>query len=1694
MERLKRITLAFIAVGFVATITGTCQDATATTFEARIAVGNDDGEEKPDGTATHYGGDLDMDPAESPYCGIRFVVNIPQGSSITTAYVQFTARSTNSGTTSITIYGEDADNAPAILLEANNLSSRTPTTASVTWAPNAWTIDGAGPDQQTPDISSIVEEIVGRAGWSSGNALFLVFNTTTGRRSARTYNNDPNAAALITVDYPGKYTLTVNSGSGDGDYEPNTVVDILADSLAGQNFDVWTGDTATIDDVAEPNTTITIPESNTEITATYVDDPNTFSLIVNSGSGDGVYDSNTIVNILADAPGAGQLFNIWTGDANYVANVNEANTTFTMPEADAEITATYQDDANTYQLTVNSGTGDGYYEPSTVVGITADAPGGGQEFDVWTGDTNYVADVNQPNTTVDMPALDIGVTATYTAVPPAWTHFLHNEADGNGDYLWSYPNNWSAGLPGTVTSAEIGEDSAGEARHCVLYASGVQCLHFELAEHGGTEGSSLHVKQGASLTFGGTVNIAKDREGWFYIDGTVSHLLGNKTFRVGGQWGQPDSNLPSKGHVLIGSTGVLEAWFVGINTIRTAESIPSSPWGPTYWSKATDSEVIVDGGALTAQQGLRMSTVYANRPGLLKLSGTASFTTNPDATYGIDIWCGTWQIDGGDANIHVGDIELWGNKFANEVSGGTGNPVGAGVSILKFSGNGVSTIYATSADFIDAAYLDVTDLNVPEAAYKIIDATTITDANDCLAFVAGTDMNVWSFQMYEANGDLFLTYGTPLYELTVNSGSGDGYYEASTVVDILADSPSLGQLFDVWTGDTAGVDNANEANTTYTMPAAAAEITAAYTDDSNTFALTVDFGSGDGLYDPNTVVNILADTPQTAKIFDVWTGDTASVDDVTEANTTVIMPEADVAVTATYADNPNYGGPRGYSARPCGFDMNRNGIIGEGADRTVGDGSTTDPDGDSTDEDLIYVDATDGNDPTGDGSASNPYKTVQYALNQADGPGDGAEDIVCIAGVFNEELTLTQSGVTGYYTMDNFQFPDNPFMLIGWDKDADGEYPPYDADDTAVLDGNVGPNSFLAINNQAGAEDYVEIAHLAMRYYGRNFTGNPQGAMRIAPDGGVVSHIYFHDVEMTSINDAIQGDSQTSIWSFWCGSGTLTYIAFINNLVDGTSYYVARGAPGNGSGYFRLRNNTINFTVGEYQDSNMPNLGTTWKVWGEHSNVEILNNVINGATSDSADQTIAGGGIGIRPCVRNYTVRNNALYNARGGIGIDGLSEGGCHSRSIDEIVIDRNIIRNAYTGWNYGYMQSILINEGGSTTAETVEDVTITNNFISILDTSQPTRGFQSHLGNDGGPQVGVITFAGNTIYGPGSGVLFRAMSIYSIQAYPQEDYVIKNNIIANVGGYNLNMRVSHDPNGWIANGNIYDDDGNFNWDPNFGARMTFSEWQTASGQDGSSRTGDPVFVDEASGDFHIDPNDTLVEGAGVDITDITTADIDGDERTAGTPWPGADVRPETQQPTILAWHSAAAHGRSVGEALLEIHDDGNFSEPRSDGISKLILVFDEPIDPASLISVNVAIAGLDANNAPIDCNSIAIGTSTRNGNTEAVITFTPALPDYAKYKVAVSGVTDAVGNPLAGDADRIMTALIGDVSADRRVNATDLSDVRATRTRLINKNNSGQVRADVSQDGRVNAADRSRVRVRRDNDARGISDPTIP
>jgi len=198
-----------------------------------------------------------------------------------------------------------------------------------------------------------------------------------------------------------------------------------------------------------------------------------------------------------------------------------------------------------------------------------------------------------------------------------------------------------------------------------------------------------------------------------------------------------------------------------------------------------------------------------------------------------------------------------------------------------------------------------------------------------------------------------------------------------------------------------------------------------------------------------------------------------------------------------------------------------------------------------------------------------------------------------------------------------------------------------------------------------------------------------------------------------------------------------------------------------------------------------------------------------------------------------------------------------------------------------------------------------------------------------------------------------------------------------------------------------------------------------------------------------------------------------------------------DSTSPLITGWSSAATHG-GVGEVLLTIPDDGTFSEPRNTGVRRLVVNFSEAVNPATFMAGSVQIAGHDINGNDLNLSGISIVTSLRNGNTEGVIDFSAALPNVARYVVRVQGVTDVAGNALAGDNDRIITALIGDATGDRRTNTTDLSLIWANRINPISPTNVNQVRSDVFTDGRVNTTDLSGAWGNR-ADARFIPDPVL-
>ena len=155
-----------------------------------------------------------------------------------------------------------------------------------------------------------------------------------------------------------------------------------------------------------------------------------FHLDVENGSGDGEYVSGTEVEIKADGPAPGKVFDKWVGDVAYVADQYDTLTTVKMPMRGIKLTATYRDIK--YTLSVTNGSGDGSYFMGSQVIIYANLPSPGKEFEIWTGDIAFIADPYNASTTVTMPSSDIQLTATYTDAK--YTLTVYN-GSGSGDYI-----------------------------------------------------------------------------------------------------------------------------------------------------------------------------------------------------------------------------------------------------------------------------------------------------------------------------------------------------------------------------------------------------------------------------------------------------------------------------------------------------------------------------------------------------------------------------------------------------------------------------------------------------------------------------------------------------------------------------------------------------------------------------------------------------------------------------------------------------------------------------------------------------------------------------------------------------------------------------------------------------------------------------------------------------------------------------------------------------------------------------------------------------------------------------------------------------------------------------------------------------------------------------------------------------------
>ncbi|MCB0561948.1 MAG: right-handed parallel beta-helix repeat-containing protein, partial [Phaeodactylibacter sp.] len=224
------------------TIQGDCSCGGGTPGPAvtcsRIDNSADDAEEKSTGTMDIGSTDLELayDPNRGrQVIGMRFTgLNIPQGATITSAHIQFTVDDNlNINPSRLRIFGEDTDDSLPFADIDHNISNRQRTAATVQWAPAEWpTIASFGPEQRTPDIYAIIQEIVNRPGYAAGSAVSVIIDGIGGR-TAEAYDGFPAQAPELCVEYtllPVAWdcpALSANIGYPCNDGDPTTINDSI---------------------------------------------------------------------------------------------------------------------------------------------------------------------------------------------------------------------------------------------------------------------------------------------------------------------------------------------------------------------------------------------------------------------------------------------------------------------------------------------------------------------------------------------------------------------------------------------------------------------------------------------------------------------------------------------------------------------------------------------------------------------------------------------------------------------------------------------------------------------------------------------------------------------------------------------------------------------------------------------------------------------------------------------------------------------------------------------------------------------------------------------------------------------------------------------------------------------------------------------------------------------------------------------------------------------------------------------------------------------------------------------------------------------------------------------------------------------------------------------------------------------------
>ncbi|HHS96058.1 MAG TPA: hypothetical protein ENJ45_05655, partial [Phaeodactylibacter sp.] len=138
--------------------------------------------------------------------GLRFEdIDIPPAASIVDARLIFTAQAPTSGnppnnsTTTFNIQIQNHPDPPSFSNTPFDISSRTTTSETINWTPANWT---EGSTYSSPPINTLVQKIIDRPDWASGNNIVLLTSgSNLGGRTAFSFDENPANAPVLSISY-----------------------------------------------------------------------------------------------------------------------------------------------------------------------------------------------------------------------------------------------------------------------------------------------------------------------------------------------------------------------------------------------------------------------------------------------------------------------------------------------------------------------------------------------------------------------------------------------------------------------------------------------------------------------------------------------------------------------------------------------------------------------------------------------------------------------------------------------------------------------------------------------------------------------------------------------------------------------------------------------------------------------------------------------------------------------------------------------------------------------------------------------------------------------------------------------------------------------------------------------------------------------------------------------------------------------------------------------------------------------------------------------------------------------------------------------------------------------------------------------------------------------------------------------------